>query len=325
VTRRKFITLIGATTVSWPFLARGQQSRLPLIGFFGPNTAAIDGPRVNAMVQRLRELGWVVGRTVAIEYRWAEGRNNNLADIAAEFVRLKADVIVTSATPTTAAAKRVTSAIPIVFASVGDPIGAGLVVSLARPGGNVTGLSLQQSDTAGKRLELLREIVPGVRQVAIMANVDNASSALEMHAVQSAAAALGMASLKLEIRRVEDAAPAVEAAKGRAPAIYICNDPLVTTNRAAIVTLALRAGLLTICGAREYVDAGALISYSASFPDLYRRTAEYVDKILRGANPSDLPVEQPTKFEMVINLKTAKVLNLTIPPSVLARADDFVE
>jgi putative tryptophan/tyrosine transport system substrate-binding protein len=174
VTRRKFITLIGATTVSWPFLVRAQQSRLPIIGFFRPNTAAIDGPRVNAMVQRLQELGWVAGRTVAIEYRWAEGRNNNLADIAAELVRLKADVIVTSATPTTVATKKATSAIPIVFASVGNPIGAGLVQSLARPGGNATGLSPQQSDTAGKRLELLRELVPGVRQVAIIANVDNA-------------------------------------------------------------------------------------------------------------------------------------------------------
>ena len=177
--RREFITLLGAATAFWPFVARSQQPpKLRTIGFLGPNTAALDGPRVSALVQRLHELGWIEGRTIAIEYRWAEGRNEHLAEIAAEFVRLKVDVIVTSATPTTVAVKKATSSIPVVFASVGDPIGAGLVASLARPGANVTGLSLQMSDTAGKKLGIIREAVPGLHHVAIMANVDNASAVL---------------------------------------------------------------------------------------------------------------------------------------------------
>jgi len=215
--RREFITLLGAATAFWPFVARAQQAtKLRTIGFLGPNTAALDGPRVSALVQRLHELGWIEGRTIAIEYRWAEGRNEHLAEIADEFVRLKVDVIVTSATPTTVAVKKATSSIPVVFASVGDPIGAGLVASLARPGANVTGLSLQMSDTAGKRLGIMREVVPGLHHVAIMANGDNASAVLEMREAQSAAGALGLDAIKSEIRRPEDIAPAVEALKGHA-------------------------------------------------------------------------------------------------------------
>ena len=323
---REFITLLGAATAFSPFVARAQQAtKLRTIGFLGPNTAALDGPRVSALVQRLHELGWIEGRTIAIEYRWAEGRNEHLAEIADEFVRLKVDVIVTSATPTTVAVKKATSSIPVVFASVGDPIGAGLVASLARPGANVTGLSLQMSDTAGKRLGIMREVVPGLHHVAIMANGDNASAVLEMREAQSAAGALGLDAIKSEIRRPEDIAPAVEALKGHADALYVCNDPLVTTNRVRIGELALGARFPTMFGAREYVEAGGLMSYAANFPDLYRRTAEYVDKILRGAKPSDLPVEQPTKFDLIINLKTAKALGLTIPPTMLTRADEVIE
>jgi putative ABC transport system substrate-binding protein len=218
--RREFITLLGAATAFSPFVARAQQAtKLRTIGFLGPNTAALDGPRVSALVQRLHELGWIEGRTIAIEYRWAEGRNEHLAEIADEFVRLKVDVIVTSATPTTVAVKKATSSIPVVFASVGDPIGAGLVASLARPGANVTGLSLQMSDTAGKRLGIMREVVPGLHHVAIMANGDNASAVLEMREAQSAAGALGFDAIKSEIRRPEDIAPAVEALKGHADAL----------------------------------------------------------------------------------------------------------
>jgi ABC transporter substrate binding protein len=212
--RREVITLLGAATAFWPFVARAQQPpKLRTIGFLGPNTAALDGPRVSALVQRLHELGWIEGRTIAIEYRWAEGRNEHLAEIAAEFVRLKVDVIVTSATPTTVAVKKATSSIPVVFASVGDPIGAGLVASLARPSANVTGLSLQMSDTAGKRLGIMREVVPALHHVAIMANGDNASAVLEMREARSAAGALGLDAIKSEIRRPEDIAPAVLLAK----------------------------------------------------------------------------------------------------------------
>ena len=278
-----------------------------------------------AFVQRLRELGWIEGRTVAIEYRWAEGRSERFAEIAAEFVRLKVDVIVTTWNRAVLAAKQATSVIPIVFALAGDPVGSGLVASLARPGGNVTGLSVQQTDLAGKRLELLREVVPGLRRLAIMANVGYPDAVLEMGEVQAAARTLGLEVVTLEIRRAEDIAPAFEALKGRADALYVCTDALVNTNRIRINTLALGARLPTMHGIREYVEAGGLMSYGANFPDLFRRAADYVDKILRGAKPADIPVEQPTKFDLVINLTTAKALGLDVPPTLLARADEVIE
>ena len=207
----------------------------------------------------------------------------------------------------------------------GDPVGTGLVASLARPGGNVTGLSIQQTDLAGKRLELLREVVPGLRRLAILANVGNPAAVLEMGEVQAAARTLGLEVATLEIRRAEDIAPAFEALKGRADALYVCADPLVNTNRIRINTLALGARLPTMHGFREYVEAGGLMSYGPNFPDLFRRAADYVDKILRGAKPADIPVEQPTKFDLVINLTTAKALGLDVPPTLLARADEVIE
>ena len=291
----------------------------------GAATPSAESQWVAAFVQRLRELGWIEGRTVAIEYRWAEGRSERFAEIAAEFVRLKVDVIVTSGTAAVVAAKQATSVIPIVFAAAGDPVGTGLVASLARPGGNVTGLSIQQTDLAGKRLELLREVVPGLRRLAIMANVGNPAAVLEMGEVQAAARTLGLEVATLEIRRAEDIAPAFEALKGRADALYVCADPLVNTNRIRINTLALGARLPTMHGIREYVEAGGLMSYGPNFPDLFRRAADYVDKILRGAKPADIPVEQPTKFDLVINLTTAKALGLDVPPTLLARADEVIE
>ena len=278
------------------------------------------GQWVAAFVQRLRELGWIENRTVAIEYRWAEGRSERYAEIAAEFVRLKVDVIVTHSAEAVLAANQATSVIPIVFGAVGDPVGSGFVASLGRPGGNVTGLSVQFTDLAGKRLELLREVVPGLRQLAIMAN-----AVLELGEVQTAARTLGVERLTLEIRRAEDIAPAFETLKGRAEALYVCSDPLVFTNRIRINTLALAARLPTMHGLREYVEAGGLMSYGASFPDLFRRVADYVDKILHGTKPADLPVEQPTNFDFVINLTTAKALGLEIPPTLLSRADEVIE
>jgi ABC-type uncharacterized transport system substrate-binding protein len=299
--------------------------RRPTIGFLGSLTPLVESQRVAAFVQRLRELGWIEGRTVAIEYRWGEGRNERFEEIAAEFVRLKVDVIVTAGTPPVVAAKQATSVIPIVSAVMGDPVGAGLVASLARPGGNVTGLSNQTRDLVGKRLELLREIISGIGRLAILANVGNSSAVLEMGEVQGTAQTLGLEVFKLDIRRAEDIAPAFAKLKDRAQALYVTTDALVNTNRLRINTLALAARLPTMHASREHVEAGGLISYGPNVPDLYRRSAEFVDKILRGMMPADIPVEQPTKFDLVINLITAKALGLEVPPTLLARADEVIE
>jgi putative ABC transport system substrate-binding protein len=325
IARRQFISGLGGAAVAWPLATRAQPATLPTVGFLGPLTQSAQSDWTAAFVQRMRELGWIEGQTVAIEYRWAEGRSKRFAEIAAEFVRLKVNVIVTAGTLAAAAVKQATAGIPIVFAAAGDPVCTGLVASLARPGGNVTGLSIQQNDTAGKRLELLRDLVPNLRRLAILANVDNPAPMLEVEDVQAAARTLGLEVILLKIRRAEDIAPAIEALKGRADALYVATDPLVSTNRIQINTLALDARLPTVHGGGEYVEAGGLMSYGADIPDLFRRAAEMVDKILRGAKPSDIPVEQPTKFDLVINLKTAKALGLTVPPALLVAADKVIE
>jgi putative ABC transport system substrate-binding protein len=323
--RREFITVVGAAA-AWPLAARAQQAgKVPTIGFLGANTASTQRTSTDAFVQRLRELGWIENQTVAIEYRWGEGRDERFAEIAAEFVRLKVDVILTYATPSSIAAKKATAVIPIVFAAAGDPVGTGLVASLARPGGNITGLSIQQTDLASKRLEMLREVLPGLRTVAILANISSPNSMLEMAEAQAAARTLGLAVVTSEVRGVEDIAPAFDALKGRADALYVCGSPLLTTNRIRINTLALAVRLPTMHGFRELTEAGGLMSYGPNFPSLFRRAAEYVDKILRGAKPSNLPVEQPTRFDLVLNLTTAKALGLTVPPSLVARADEVIE
>jgi putative ABC transport system substrate-binding protein len=326
VDRRTFLAGTGAVLLAAPCAAGAQQpGKLPTIGYLGANTPSAESQRIAAFVQRLRELGWIEGRTIAIEVRWAEGRNERFAEIAAEFVRLKVDVIVTAGTAAVVAAKQATSVIPIVFAVAGDPVGTGLVASLARPGGNVTGLSLQATDIAGKRLELLREVVPGLRRLAILANVGSPLAVREIREVQATARTLGFEVATSEIRRADDIAPAFDALKGRADALYVVADPLVTTNRIRISALALGAHLPTMHGQRENVEVGGLMSYGASYPGLYRRAADYVDKILRGTKPADIPVEQPTKFDLVVNLVTAKALGLTIPPSLLGRADEVIE
>jgi len=324
--RREFITLVGGAAAAWPIATRAEQpARLQTIGFLGSATPSAAPEGAAAFVQRLSELRWVIGSTVAIEYRWAEGRNDRFAELAAEFVRLKVDAIVTSGTPSVLALMQATSSIPIVFVAVGDPVTNGLVKSLARPGGNVTGLSNQTRDLAGKRVEILREVVPGLRRLAILANVGNDAVVLEMRDTQAAARTLGYEVTTLEIRRSEDIAPAFETIRDRADAIYIVIDALVVINRVSINTLALNARLPTMHAFRESVEAGGLISYGPNFAELWRRSAEYIDKILRGAKPGDIPVEQPTKFDLVINLKTAKALGLSVPPALLARADDVIE
>ena len=276
-------------------------------------------------MQRLRELGWIDGRNVAIEYRWGEGRNERFAEIAAEFVRLKVDLIVAPGTPAAIAAKQATSTIPIVFVGAGDPVATGLVPSLARPGDNVTGLSNMESDLAAKRLGLLREVLPGFHRLAVMVNGAYSGGATEMLEIDAAARTLDLEIVAFPIRRVEEIAPSFDALKGRAEALYVVGDPLANTHRLRIITFALAARLPTVHSQRQYVEAGGLMSYGANFPDLNRRAADYVDKILRGAKPADIPVEQPTKFDLVLNLITAQALGLTVPPTLLARADEVIE
>ncbi len=326
IARREFITLLGGAA------ARGRSRRArssrrscrPSGSWVRARLSAMS-QWVAAFVQRLRELGWIEGRTVAIEYRWAEGRSERFAEIAAEFVRLKVDVIVTYATPPVIAAKQATAVIPIVSAVMGDPVGTGLVASLAQPGGNVTGLSILTARSCWQATRTLARGRPRSPPVGLLANVSNPITVLEMGEVQAAARTLGLEVVTLEIRRPEDIAPAFETLKGRAQALYVAGDPLVFTNRVRINTLALVARLPAIYNQRDYVEAGGLMSYGVNLPDLFRRTADYADKILRGAKPADLPVEQPTKFDLVINLKTAKALGLEVPPTLLARADEVIE
>jgi putative ABC transport system substrate-binding protein len=321
--RREFITLLGGAAAILPLPVRAQ-SKVRSIGYLGSGSPSAQGPWIAAFVQRMRELGWIEGVTFAVEYRWAEGHSERYAEIAAEFVRLNVAVILTEGVAVPAA-KRATAEIPIVFAVAGDPVGAGLVVSLARPGGNVTGLSIQQPELAGKRLELIREIVPGLRRVAVLANIGSNNVALEMEEVQTAARALGLEIAWMEIRQASDITRAFDSLSGGADALYVCGDPLVNANRVQINTLALGARLPTMHGFREFAEAGALMTYGPNFPDLFRRAGEIVDKILRGAKPADLPVEQPTKFDLVINLTTAKTLGLQIPDKLLALADEIIE
>jgi ABC-type uncharacterized transport system substrate-binding protein len=324
--RREFIAVLGGAMGVWSVVARAQLAgKPPTIGFLGSSTPSAMSGWTAAFVQRLRELGWIEGRTVAIEYRWGEGRNERYTEIAEEFVRLKVDVIVTYGTPPSKAAKQATAVIPIVFAAAADPVGSGLVSSLARPGGNITGLSLQQSDIVGKKLELLREVVTGLRRLALLGNVGNASSMLEVGEVKTAAGTLGIEIVPVDIKRAEDIAPAFDAFGGSAEALYVSTDPLIFTNISRINTLAVGARLPTIYNGKEYVEAGGLMSYGPNYPHLFRRAADFVDKILRGAKPGDFPVEQPTKFDFAINLTTAKAIGLTIPPSLLARADEVIE
>src|SRR3954453_18381508 len=286
--------------------ARAQKA--PIVGFLGQSTAAAEGERAATFVQRLRELGWINGQNVTIELRWADGKSERSAEIAAEFVRLKVDVIATIGTPQVLAAKQAISAIPIVSAGMGDPVGTGLIANLARPGGNVTGLSVQAPDLAGKRLALLREAVPGLRGLGLLGNVGNPVVVIELRELETACRALGLDVVTSEIRRSEDVPSAMDNFRGRTEAVYVAQDLLTITNRPRINTLALGARLAVMHASRENIEAGGLMSYGPNFPLLFRRAAEYVDKVLRGAQPGELPVEQPTKYELVVNLTTAKAL-----------------
>jgi putative ABC transport system substrate-binding protein len=323
--RRKFIALVAGAAASWPLAVRAQKAtKIPTIGLLSSSTAAAERPRRDAFLQRLGELGWVEGRGVMIEMRAAEGIVERAGEIAAEFARLKVDAIVLAGDAQGIAVKRAAPDIPIVLAAAGDPVGNGLVASLARPGGNVTGFSVQLTDTAGKRIELLREIVPNLRRLAILGNSSNPVVGLELGAVQSAARTLGLDTVRPEFGRAEDIPSAIEALNGRADGLYVCVDPLMIANRASINALALAAKLPVVHSYKDNLGEG-LISYGPDLLDLYRRAAGLVDKILRGASPADLPVEQPTKFDLIVNLKTAKALGLTVPQTLLALADEVIE
>src|SRR6476661_8564040 len=311
--RREFITLLGGAAVAWPIAARAQQpAKLPKIGFLGPTTPAVMSNFVASFVGRLGELGWVDGRTVAIDYRYTGGRNEQAAEIAIELVGRKVDVIVTAGPQAVLAIKRATSAIPIVFALAHDP------------GGNVTGLSVQQTDLAGKRIELLREAYV-FRRLGILANAGDPGAVVEMGEVEAVARTLGIEVATFHIQRAEDLEAALEAIKDQVQAIYVVADPLVFTHRSRIGALAIGERLPTMHAAREYVEAGGLMSYGPNFGALFRRAAEFVDNILHGTKPADIPVEQPTKFDLVINQTTARALGLDVAPTLLALADEVIE
>ena len=318
--RRKFLTLLGSAAVACPFAARAQQThKLPTVAYMQPTV----DPRLRAaFTERLGELGWIEGRTVAIEYRWSEGPPERVAEIAAELVQQKVHVIFTYGAAV-AALKQATTSIPIVVVA-SDPVGGGLVASLSRPGGNVTGLSMQASESAGKRLELLRQLVPSLRRLAILFDASYPADVLEKDNVQAMARNLG---LEVEphgtpTRRAEDIAPVFDALRGKADALYAVAN---AANGARIAALALNMRLPTIFEHVSAVRGGGLMSYGADLTDLFRRAANFVDKILRGAKPGELPIEQPTKFNLAINLKTVEVLGVTVPPLLLTTADEVIE
>jgi putative tryptophan/tyrosine transport system substrate-binding protein len=323
--RREFLAGLSVATV-WAAAARAEQAKkMPTIGFLGAATPEAWSRWRKAFVQRLGELGWIEGKTVAIEYRWAEGRTERYADIASEFVRANVDVIFTVGSAAQKA-MQTTSVIPIVFAIAPDPVGTGLVASLSRPGGNVTGVSSQAADLAAKRLEILREVLPELRKVVVLFDANNPVLIIEFHDVQTTAGRLGLDVVTIGIRQADDLRPGTfEAAVGRSSALYAVSDPFILANRARVMVLANGARLPSIHAFREYVEAGGLMSYGPNYASLFARAGDFVDKILRGTKAGDLPVEQPTKFELAINLNTARVLGITIPPTILARADEVIE
>jgi putative tryptophan/tyrosine transport system substrate-binding protein len=324
--RRREVIAGFAATAMLPLVARAQQSpKRPTIGVLGASSADLAGAWVAAFVKRLGELGWSEGKNVTIEYRWAEARSERYSEIAAEFASRNVDVIVTWASAPVLAAKHATTTIPIVFAAQMDPVGAGVVASLARPGGNITGMSIQQTDTAGKRIELLREAAPRLARLAVMANAGAPGAVLEMREVVTTARGLGLEAIPIEIKQADEIFAAIESLKDRADALYVSTDPLIFNNRVRISAMTQAQHLPTIYAGREYPETGALMSYGPYWTELFRHAADQVDKVLRGAKPADIPVEQPTKFYLVINAKAAKAIGLELSPSLLARADEVIE
>jgi putative ABC transport system substrate-binding protein len=326
--RREFIALVGGA-IACPMGVRAQQQagKVPRIGYLRATSPSDRPPPLDAFRQRLGELGWVEGQNIVIDYRFAEDRLDRLPDLAAELVRLKVDIIVSTGTQGVTAAKNATETIPIVMIGVRDPVGTGLIASLARPGGNVTGVSGGAGlEIVAKQLELLKETGPNIRRVAILSNPANAYHQLAISEVNVAARSLGVQLQLLEARGPNEFDGAFAAmVKERVGALLVLSDAVFNSHRTRLADLAARSRLPAAYGVRGSVEAGGLMSYGPSFLDFYRRSAAYVDKILKSAKPADLPVEQPTKFALVINLSTAKALGLEVPPTLLARADEVIE
>jgi putative tryptophan/tyrosine transport system substrate-binding protein len=326
--RREFITLLGGAAVAWPRAARAQQRRkLFRIGYLGISSPSLEPHYVEAFRQKLRELGHVDGEGIAIEYRWAEGQDSRLPKLAGELVRLKPDVIVTTGTPGTLAAIQATKTVPIVMASSADPVASGLVSSLARPSGNVTGFTILGPELEGKRLELLLQTVPGLSRLAILWNPSNPGIVSYFETVRNAGRNLRISlDPVMEVRRADELDNAFTVIAGARPqALAVIADRFLLANRKQIVDFAAVTRLPSMYPYREYVDAGGLMSYAPSNIELFRGAATYVDKILKGAKPGELPIQEPTKFELVLNLNTAKTLGLAVPPTVIARADEVIE
>jgi len=324
--RRHFLITAGAVVLVVPFAAEAQQpGGVPRVGFLFYGSIG-SAPEIDAFRQGLKELGYIEGQNVSIEYRFAKGRVESLPELAVELVRLGPNVIVAPGTPGAMAAKQATSVIPIVFAGVADAVGAGLVANLARPSGNITGLTSISSQLGGKRLELLKAVAPKASRVAILYNPSDQSNVLVLNQLQESAPALGLTLQLLEVRKPSEFERAfITMRRERAQALFGAAGLLTTGHRKELVALAARSGIPAMWGERQFVEVGGLMSYAANFYDEVRRSAAYVDKILKGTKPADLPVEQPTKFELVINLKTAKSLGLTIAPSLLLRADEIIQ
>ena len=327
ITRRKIVITLGVGALAFPLSSLAQrQAGVWRIGFLGAESASGYASNVEAMRAGLRKLGYVEGKNISIEYRYAEGRNDHFPGLAAELVRLRVDVIVTSGAPAAIAAKQASITIPIVMAQVNDPVGLGLIASLGKPGGNITGSANLHSDLGAKQLELLKEAAPKTSRVAILWNPANPGAALIVKHMQHGAQALGMTLLPVEVRDPSEVESAFAAmTRERANALSLPPDPVFLPFGKRIVELAARNRLQAMYGWRELVEAGGLMAYGPSIPDMFRRAATYVDKILKGAKPADLPVEQATTFELVINMKTAKALGLKIPNSILVRADKVIE
>ena len=323
--RREFITLLGGAAATWPLAARAQQpGRVWRVGMLETTSMQLNAANFEAFRQSLRDLGYIEEQNLIIEYRSAEGRGERFTDLAADLLRLNIDVIVTRGTPAVLAAKKATTTTPIVMAATGDPLM--VVASLANPGGNITGLSGYITGLEGKRAEVVKELVPGAGRIAGLYNMGNPVVPPEWNELQTATRKLGLMPQLLDIRKVEDIAPAfADATSQRADALIVGVDALTQKNRSFITQMAAGHGLPAIYVSKEYIDAGGLIAYGPSYPDLYRRAAIYVDKILRGASPSSLPVEQPTKFELIINLKAARAIGLQVPMTLMVRADEVIE
>jgi putative ABC transport system substrate-binding protein len=325
--RRKFIALLGGVVAAWPFAARAQHGgKIPRVGFMGNSTAALEANLIGPFREGLRERGYEEGRNVEIVFRWAEGRYERFPDLIAELIAANVDIIVTAGTPATLAVKKATSTVPVVMAAIGDPVGTGIVPNLARPGGNITGLSAIAPDLEGKRLELLREVVPHLAHVAFFLNPANEFHTVSLRQALAAAQALNIKLQPREVRKSEDLDAAFAAiVKEKPDGLLILADRIFLHNRQRMMDFAIEHRLPSVNAYRELVEAGGLISYGPSYEEMHRRAADYVDRILKGARPGDLPVEQPTRFTLIVNLKAAKALGLEVPPTLVARADEVIE